>query len=270
MSANKYEQEKQENIKLRKAGFVALIGGLIVGILSLVFNNFEVSVGSIGYTEFVFSYDLTFFIIVGFLAAVAGGVIIYITAGDKAKLLEKAKIEKQQDEILLNEQLEKANAGDPEAQFALACRYDSGDGVIQDFGKAYNWWLKAAEQGHIAAQFNVGSMYENGEGVPKNDIEAFKWYSLSADQGYAAAMNCVGVYLKEGKSVAQNHKEALKYFQAATQKGNAWGSYNLGMAYLEGSGCEVNRELAINYLTIAANKNIGIAKAKLNELSGRL
>jgi len=174
---------------------------------------------------------------------------------------------KQQNAKLIEEHL-KADAGDPDAQYAVACRYDSGNGVSRDFEKAFYWWMKAAQQGHSVAQFNLASMYENGDGVPKNYDEAFKWYSLSANQGYAGAINCVGNFYKEGFGVEKNLEEAFKHFQSAAQKKNAWGCYNLGMACLNGEGCSADRELAIKLLTIAADNKIKKAQTELNKLQG--
>lgn len=45
--------------------------------------------------------------------------------------------------------LEKAQAGDVEAQLSLGNIYYSGDGVEKDLFEANKWYFKAAEQGNI-------------------------------------------------------------------------------------------------------------------------
>ncbi|MBE6534364.1 MAG: sel1 repeat family protein, partial [Ruminococcaceae bacterium] len=57
-----------------------------------------------------------------------------------------------------------AEEGDAEAQKNLGKRYYYGDGVEQDYVKAFEWTEKAANQGHTIAQYNLGVMYENGDG----------------------------------------------------------------------------------------------------------
>ncbi|MGH8709987.1 MAG: tetratricopeptide repeat protein, partial [Burkholderiales bacterium] len=43
------------------------------------------------------------------------------------------------------------------------------------------------EQGLATAQFNLGLKYERGEGVAKDHGKADKWLHKAADQGYAPA-----------------------------------------------------------------------------------
>ena len=45
--------------------------------------------------------------------------------------------------------------------------YDKGDGVLQNYVKAAEWFQKAAEQGHAKAQLSLGRMYITGRGVPR-------------------------------------------------------------------------------------------------------
>lgn len=51
---------------------------------------------------------------------------------------------------------QKANQGNVEAQFVLAGIYFKGNGIPQDYIKAFEWYQKAADQGHAQAQNNLG------------------------------------------------------------------------------------------------------------------
>jgi len=82
-----------------------------------------------------------------------------------------------------------AKRGDATAQFNLGCSYLKGDGVIQDYSEAINWFRKAANQGYSPAQCNLGWMYDTGKGVPQNYTEAYKWYNLAAAQGETNAIH---------------------------------------------------------------------------------
>ena len=65
--------------------------------------------------------------------------------------------------------------------------YEFGEGVGEDFTKAFQWYRKAAEQGHAEAQYSLGFMFEFGEGVAKDLNQARYWYKLAADNGNADA-----------------------------------------------------------------------------------
>jgi TPR repeat protein len=76
-----------------------------------------------------------------------------------------------------------AEAGDPEAQVALAGLYLGGLGLRADLAQAVHWYRRAAEQGEAVAQLNLGDLYSRGEGVPRDPVQAYLWLSLAAAQG---------------------------------------------------------------------------------------
>ena len=61
--------------------------------------------------------------------------------------------------------------------------YYKGQGVRQDYQKAFEWYTKAANQGHAKAQFNLGVMYEEGQGVRQDYRKAKERFGLSCDNG---------------------------------------------------------------------------------------
>src|SRR5262245_23318234 len=66
-----------------------------------------------------------------------------------------------------------------DAVVALATMYGSGRGVEKDLSRSVFWFRSAAELGHASAQFNLGGLYARGEGVTQDYIEAYKWQSLA-------------------------------------------------------------------------------------------
>ena len=44
------------------------------------------------------------------------------------------------------------------------------------------WVRKAADQGHAAAQFSLGFRYDTGQGVPQDYVEAHKWNNFAASR----------------------------------------------------------------------------------------
>lgn len=64
--------------------------------------------------------------------------------------------------------------GHPDAQFCLGMCYRDGEGVLQDYSEAAEWFSKAVNQGHSGAMINLGLMYLNGLGVPQNYPKAME------------------------------------------------------------------------------------------------
>ncbi len=76
-----------------------------------------------------------------------------------------------------------AEAGDIEAQVALAGLYLSGTGVPLDPATAARWYRLAAERGDPVAQLNLGDLYAKGLGVGRDLVQAYLWLSLAIAQG---------------------------------------------------------------------------------------
>ncbi len=76
-----------------------------------------------------------------------------------------------------------AEAGDAEAQTALAALYLVGEGVPYDPAEAARLFRLAAEQGDAVAQLNLGDLSARGMGVPRDLVEATVWLTLAARQG---------------------------------------------------------------------------------------
>jgi uncharacterized protein len=110
---------------------------------------------------------------------------------------------------------QKAEQGDPEAQFSLGVMYTNGYGVWQDYAQAAAWFLQAAEHGDAKAQMALGDAYAKGQGVPRDDVQVVTWYRKAADQGYADAQSHLGVMYADGVGVAQDYVEALKWTNLA-------------------------------------------------------
>ena len=41
------------------------------------------------------------------------------------------------------------------------------------------WWQRAAENGHTLSQYQLGYRYETGEGIPQDYVQAYKWQELA-------------------------------------------------------------------------------------------
>jgi len=76
-----------------------------------------------------------------------------------------------------------AKEGYHEAQRMLGDFYNFGEGVPQDYTKAFEWYRKAADQEYEMTQEIVGDFYEQGKGVPKDLAKAAEWWRKAAANG---------------------------------------------------------------------------------------
>lgn len=76
-----------------------------------------------------------------------------------------------------------AEAGDSDAQVALAGLFQDGLGVERSLDQAIEWYRRSAEAGHPVAQLNLGDIYARGAGGPRDLVEAYVWLTLAARQG---------------------------------------------------------------------------------------
>jgi hypothetical protein len=75
----------------------------------------------------------------------------------------------------------------------------------KDYATAIKEWRSSAEEGHYKAQYQLGDMYYSGEGVLKNKERSFEWYKKSADQSYALAQFNLGLMYDSGEGVLKDN-----------------------------------------------------------------
>lgn len=130
----------------------------------------------------------------------------------------------------VQELLEKAKAGDVDAQFRTANAYDSGRGAPRDGKEAMRWYTAAAEQGHAEAQNSVGS----GLQADKKFAEARIWYERAAAQNHALATNNLAYLYDLGLGVKQDRQQAFHFYSQAADL--AWAEAMWNLANMYGAG----------------------------------
>jgi uncharacterized protein len=84
--------------------------------------------------------------------------------------------------------LERAESGDPAAQFQLGWCHEMGQGTPVDLEAACQWYRRAAAQGYPRAQYHLGLACSYGApGVAWDLAEACKWLMLAARNHLAEA-----------------------------------------------------------------------------------
>ena len=84
---------------------------------------------------------------------------------------EKGPPSEKNPEVRKYEEL--AAKGDAPAMVELGVIYHTARGVKQDYGAAFDWYLKAIEKNDGDAVNNIGVLFRDGLGVPKNEKLAY-------------------------------------------------------------------------------------------------
>jgi TPR repeat protein len=112
-----------------------------------------------------------------------------------------------------------------EAQFQRALNFASGQGPVQDYIQAAQWYALAAEQNHSSAQLNLAMLYGQGLGVVMDKAKSLMWLTKAANLGNAAAQHRLGIQLhlvcREGRigAGAEGRVEALKWVRLSAAQG---------------------------------------------------
>ena len=87
-------------------------------------------------------------------------------------------------------------------------------GVEKDLREVVKWYRKAAEQGDAKAQSNLGQCSRFCEGVIQNYVKAYAWYVLASANGIEKARKGMDMLRKEmtQAQVGEAQKLAEKYY----------------------------------------------------------
>jgi hypothetical protein len=65
--------------------------------------------------------------------------------------------------------------------------YETGRHVRQNCQRAAQWVERSANDGNAAAQYNLALRYQSGDGVRANPAEGDKWMRQAVNQNYPGA-----------------------------------------------------------------------------------
>lgn len=162
--------------------------------------------------------------------------------------------------------MEKAQAGDAEAQYELGKKYYDGEDVEKDGSKAFYWAQLSAAQNSPKGQNLLGVCYRSGTGVEKDEKKAVEWYTKATEQGYARAQCNLGVCYEYGRGVKKDEKKAFEWYTKAAEQGYARAQCYLGECYKNGMGVEKDEKKAVEWYTKAAEQKYRLAYERLGEL----
>jgi TPR repeat protein len=112
-----------------------------------------------------------------------------------------------------------AQAGNPEAQYALATLYKDGRGVVKDVNEAARLLAAAAAAQHVDAQVEYAIALFNGTGVARNEAVAAELLKKAALRGNPVAQNRLANILAIGRGIKADVVEAIKWHIVAKAGG---------------------------------------------------
>lgn len=114
---------------------------------------------------------------------------------------------------------EQAQAGNPQAQFLLGIKYETGTDVPKDLTRAAELFEQAARQGHADAQFKLASLLATGHGVEADRDAAEAWYRAAAFDGHAPAQYNLSLMLLAAAREEDALVEGLSWLMRAENGG---------------------------------------------------
>lgn len=148
--------------------------------------------------------------------------------------------------------LERATAGDPDAQRQVGNSYRYGIDVKQNINEAWKWYSQSAGNGDSESQYILGTFYRDGVGVKKNMQEAAYWFRRAGRNGHAAAQVEIARQFAEGEGVLQDYRVAAENYWRAAEQGNAEGAYYYAILLRDGRGVNQDLPRALKYFKQAA------------------
>lgn len=115
------------------------------------------------------------------------------------------------------ELLRKANNNDAEAQYQLALRYQSGNGIPQDLSEAFYWFQQSSERNQPQAMHQLAKMYLQGQGIEINTAEGIYWLTKLATQGSPEAQFELGRQYQTLKNSPTSQQMTEIWFRTAAQ-----------------------------------------------------
>ena len=144
-----------------------------------------------------------------------------------------------------------AQAGDPEAQAAVAEAYLHGIGVPPHRGEAARWFGRAAAQGHVVSMVTLAKLALASE-VP-DYATALRWATRAAASGSLDAKLLLANLLLFGAAEHRDVVRSTTLFREAAAQGSAAGSLGLALALLQGEAV-VPSEVIVLIETAAATR----------------
>ena len=164
-----------------------------------------------------------------------------------------------------------ADTGQKYAQYSLAGLYYRGQGVEQDFEKAFCLYASSAKQGNPYASYEQAKMLRDGIGVRKNSslaseyfAEAFAGFRSLEEKSHDDKLQYrLGWMLYTGTGTEKNCQLSEAYWKQSAKLGNEYAQYALAKFWLDTGTGDLTQ--AVKWLEAAAEKGKQSAQYRLGK-----
>lgn len=163
--------------------------------------------------------------------------------------------------MTLNELKERAEKGDPKAQYDLGeCYWNGTNGVSQDYQMAVKYYEKSADQGYTDAIYSLGYCYATETGTERDIDKAKMLLEHAIDNGSVIAAAKLGQWYYWGDYFPKDRTKGFELLKYAAENGDAHSMavvgdiYCSGIGAYEGWGPETDKELGRQYIEKACDK----------------
>ncbi len=139
----------------------------------------------------------------------------------------------------------KAHEGDPEAAYALAVAYETGDGLPRLEVEVARWMAPSATAGHADARIRMGELYLSGRGTNTDADAAYRLFTAASEAGDPRGDYHRGLSCLYGQGVMKDADRAAHYLTTAARAGYPPALYRLALLYRDGIGVPRNNRAAI-------------------------
>ena len=129
--------------------------------------------------------------------------------------------------------INKAQNGNPFAQYLAGRLYMDGPVLIPDSVKAADWFDRAARQGVVAAQYELGVLLLSNDPEIHDPELGMQWLEYAARNKNDCAAYRLGKEYLKGEVANRDTFKAEEHLTQSADAGNQYAQYALGKLYLE-------------------------------------
>ncbi|MDO5526181.1 MAG: tetratricopeptide repeat protein [Prevotella sp.] len=149
--------------------------------------------------------------------------------------------------------------------------YYYGNGIQQDYAKAFDCFIKASNLNDYNAVYRVGEMYYSGKYVQQDYKKAFEYLDKAASHNVARALYMIGMEYYKGGYYTKDWRKAANSFTSVLKdkyipdgiRGDVCNKLSICYRYGR-NGIEQNEELS-NYYSVEAQKYGNPDASKIQE-----
>lgn len=153
-----------------------------------------------------------------------------------------------------------ANGNNADALHALGLCYYDGEGVKQDFSKAFELWTQAAQLGNTDSLIGLAFCYKDGEGTEKDLDKSLELFTKAAVADNAEACWRLAEFYEDGTFGEGKEELAASFMKRGVELGATGAKRRLARWYYDGVCVAQDYDKAERLMNEAANEDNEIAQ----------